>query len=125
MENLTVSRQTDTTASAVVRLYYLDWLRVIATLGVFLFHISNVFSSAKFKLCNAESSDTIFLIASIFYPWAMPLFFLVAGAASWYAPRGMLNSLAVKAPGFGDRRIEKLTYEDYPASQERGYHEED
>jgi glucan biosynthesis protein C len=87
MENLTVSQQTDTTASAKVRLYYLDWLRVIATLGVFLFHVSSVFSGAKFEITNAESSDIIFLIVSFFYPWGMPLFFLVAGAGSWFALR--------------------------------------
>ena len=87
MQNLAVSQQTDTTASRVVRLYYLDWLRVIATLGVFLFHASNVFSPAQFEINNAERSDAIMIIQSFFYPWGMPLFFLVAGAGSWFALR--------------------------------------
>jgi glucan biosynthesis protein C len=85
MQNLAVSQQTDTTTSRAVRLYYLDWLRVIATLGVFLFHASNVFNTAKFEIKNAEVSETITLIQGFFFPWGMPLFFLVAGAGSWFA----------------------------------------
>jgi peptidoglycan/LPS O-acetylase OafA/YrhL len=70
-----------------VRLYYLDWLRVLATLGVFFFHVSNVFNGTGFEVANAESSDVMLMIGIFFYPWGMPLFFLVAGAASWFALR--------------------------------------
>lgn len=87
MDNPTISPKSDNIAFRTRRLYYLDWLRLIATLGVFLFHISNVFSGAKFEITNAESSDIIFLIASFFYPWGMPLFFLISGAGSWFALR--------------------------------------
>lgn len=88
MQNLAVSQQqTDTIASRTTRLYYLDWLRVIATLGVFLFHASNVFNTANFEIKNAVGSDAITIIQAFFYPWGMPLFFLVAGAGSWFALR--------------------------------------
>lgn len=87
MQNLAVSQQTDITASRAVRLHYLDWLRVIATLGVFLFHASNVFNTTNFEIKNAEGSEAITIIDSFFYPWGMPLFFLVAGAGSWFALR--------------------------------------
>ena len=87
MDNLTISPRSDNTAFRTRRLYYLDWLRLIATLGVFLFHVSNVFSGAKFEITNTESSDMIFIIASFFYPWGMPLFFLISGAGSWFALR--------------------------------------
>lgn len=87
MQNLAVSQQTDNTASRSVRLYYLDWLRVIATLGVFLFHASNVFNTANFEIKNAEGSEAIMIIQAFFFPWGMPLFFLVAGAGSWFALR--------------------------------------
>ena len=86
-QNLAVSQQTDTTASRAARLYYLDWLRVIATLGVFLFHASNVFNGTDFEIRNAEGSDAILIVDSFFFPWGMPLFFLVAGAGSWFALR--------------------------------------
>jgi glucan biosynthesis protein C len=85
-----VSTETGSSAQAAVRLHYLDWLRVLATLGVFLFHASNVFSGTGFEIANAESSDLILLILMFFYPWGMPLFFLVAGAASWFALRRRL-----------------------------------
>jgi glucan biosynthesis protein C len=81
------STETGSSAQAAVRLHYLDWLRVLATLGVFLFHASNVFSGIGFEIANAESSALILLIQMFFFPWGMPLFFLVAGAASWFALR--------------------------------------
>jgi glucan biosynthesis protein C len=79
--------QTGAVASQKARLYYLDWLRVLATLGVFLFHVSSVFSGAHYEVVNNETSDNLFIIGAFFYPWGMPLFFLVAGAASWFALR--------------------------------------
>jgi len=87
MQNLAVSQQTAPSPSKAVRLYYLDWLRVIATLGVFLFHASNVFNTAKFEIQNAEGSEVILMIQAFFFPWGMPLFFLVAGAGSYFALR--------------------------------------
>ena len=73
--------------SGTRRLYYLDWLRIIATLGVFLFHASNVFNTANFEIKNAEQSDVIMMIEVFFFPWGMPLFFLIAGAGSYFALR--------------------------------------
>lgn len=81
------SRKTDPTTSPTARLHFLDWLRVIATLGVFLFHASNVFNTAGFEIKNADQSEAITLIQGVFFPWGMPLFFLVAGAGSWLALR--------------------------------------
>lgn len=85
--------QTPTTSRATaapprpVRLYYLDWLRVIATIGVFLFHASNVFSTGDFEIKNVERSEAITMIQGFIFPWGMPLFFLIAGAGAWFALR--------------------------------------
>jgi peptidoglycan/LPS O-acetylase OafA/YrhL len=87
IQNRVLSSQTDSNAQDSVRLHYLDWLRVIATLGVFFFHAINVFSPAKFEINNAERSDLIMMIQAFFFPWGMPLFFLVAGAGSQLALR--------------------------------------
>lgn len=87
MQNLAAPQKTDTTGPRAMRLYYLDWLRVIATLGVFLFHASNVFNVSGFEIKNAEVSETITIIQAFFFPWGMPLFFLIAGAGSWFALR--------------------------------------
>ncbi len=81
------STQTGGSAQAAVRLHYLDWLRVLATLGVFFFHAINIFGPAKSEINNAERSDLILMIQAFFLPWGMPLFFLVAGAGSWFALR--------------------------------------
>lgn len=69
------------------RFYYLDWLRVIAILGVFLFHALNVFNEADFVIKNAERSTAITVFEGFLFPWGMPLFFLIAGAGSWMALR--------------------------------------
>jgi len=82
-----LSAQASGSAQSAVRLHYLDWLRVLATLGVFLFHAINVFSPFGFEISNAQSSDVIAFIQVFFFPWGMPLFFLVAGAGSFFALR--------------------------------------
>jgi glucan biosynthesis protein C len=87
MQSPVLSTQTGSTTQKSVRLHYLDWLRVLATLGVFLFHAINVFGPFEFEINNAQRSDVILLIQVFFFPWGMPLFFLVAGAASWFALR--------------------------------------
>jgi glucan biosynthesis protein C len=87
IQNPGVLTQAGSTVQKSVRLHYLDWLRVLATLGVFLFHAINVFSPAKFEINNVERSDVIMMIQAFFFPWGMPLFFLVAGAGSWFALR--------------------------------------
>lgn len=87
MQQQTILPQPTTTAPRAARLFYLDWLRVIATLGVFLFHASDVFNTAGFEIKNAEQSEVITMIQGFFFPWGMPLFFFVAGAGSWFALR--------------------------------------
>lgn len=81
------SAQAAVGGQTAVRLHSLDWLRVLATLGVFLFHAINVFSPFGFEISNAQSSDVIAFIQVFFFPWGMPLFFLVSGVGSWFALR--------------------------------------
>ncbi|MFC2037251.1 acyltransferase family protein [Chloroflexota bacterium] len=83
---------TQSGANKSERLYYLDWLRVILILGVLLFHAVHPFDTLlDWHIKNAERSDaaTIFLLTV--NPWGMPLFFLVAGAASKFALRRRSN----------------------------------
>lgn len=87
MQGQAASGQIEDVPQGAVRLHYLDWLRVLATLGVFFFHVINVFGPARFEINNAERSDAIMAIQGFFYPWGMPLFFLVSGAGSWFALR--------------------------------------
>ena len=88
--------QTDTLAErpAVksVRLYYLDWLRLILILGVFVYHAVSPFRGGlDWHITNLERSVTVTSILIFIWPWALPLFFLVAGAASLFALRRRSN----------------------------------
>ena len=67
------------------RRYYLDWLRVFAMLGVFLFHATAPFADIGFNIENAEQSTAIMLFHGFLATWGMPLFFLIAGASAWLA----------------------------------------
>jgi len=74
------------------RLYYLDWLRVILILGVFLYHAVHPFDTAvDWHIKNAEQSDAVTVFLLLVYPWGIPLFFLVAGAGSKFALRRRNN----------------------------------
>jgi glucan biosynthesis protein C len=86
MQGQGLSQQTNGIAREPLRLHYLDWLRVIATLGVFLFH-ALVFSWAEFVISNAGRSMAVTVLIAFFFPWGMPFFILIAGASSWFALR--------------------------------------
>ena len=74
MDNLDGTASTDSATSEAGRRHYLDWLRVLAILGVFLFHASNVFNDQDFVVKNAEQSEVITGIQAFFFPWGMPMF---------------------------------------------------
>lgn len=69
------------------RLYYLDWLRVIAVFGVFLFHAVHPFDLTPWHVKNAEQSMVVTAFIAFIFPWGMPFFFMLAGAGSWFALR--------------------------------------
>jgi len=68
-----------------VRLHYLDWLRVLAIFFVFVFHAIHVFDFGGWQIKNPDQSELITIILTLLSLWGMPFFFLVAGAASWFA----------------------------------------
>jgi len=84
MQSSAVSQQARS-SSGTIRLYYLDWLRVIAIVGVFIVHITLVFNEIDFQIKNAEQSPELTTFGAFFFPWGMPLVFLIAGAGSWFA----------------------------------------
>jgi glucan biosynthesis protein C len=68
------------------RLYYLDWLRVLAMVGVFLFHNARFFDVfSDWHVKNATTSFGASVLVAFLDQWAMPLFFLIAGAGTYYA----------------------------------------
>ena len=70
------------------RLHYLDWLQVLAILGVFLFHAVHPFDDlTDWHINNVEKSILATFFAGFFNLWGMPFFFLMAGATSWFSLR--------------------------------------
>jgi glucan biosynthesis protein C len=85
-----------------VRLHYLDWLRVLAILGVFLFHTMRAFDAFPWEINNAEESLLATLFMVFFFPWGMPLFFFLSGAGTWFALRRRTGSQ------FAVERVQRL-----------------
>jgi len=70
------------------RLHYLDWLQVLAILGVFLFHAMHPFDDlTDWHINNVEKSILATFFTGFFNLWGMPFFFLMAGATSWFSLR--------------------------------------
>jgi len=83
--------------SKSVRLYYLDWLRVLLILGVFFFHALHPFDALlDWHIKNAERSGAVTAFLLLMGPWGMPLFFLIAGASSKFALRRRSNRQYVR-----------------------------
>jgi glucan biosynthesis protein C len=70
------------------RRYDMDWMRVLAMLGVFFYHCLRFFDAEGWHLKNADQSFTLFVfIHGLIWPWLMELFFLLSGVGAWYALR--------------------------------------
>ena len=85
MQSNVPSQQASSPTQRPVRLHYLDWLRVLAILMVVLFHAVHPFDFGGWHIKNAEQSEVITILLVLLSLWGMPFFFLVAGAASWFA----------------------------------------
>ena len=71
----------------IQRRYDLDWLRVLAFSGVFLYHCSRFFNQSDWHIKNATTSPLVDLFTSIFDLWGMPLIFAISGASIFFALR--------------------------------------
>ena len=76
----------DQTASRT-RIDYLDWLRGLAVLGVFVYHSLQPFSTHDWHVKNSQLSPGIDAVVSFVDPWGVAFFFLIAGAGSFLALR--------------------------------------
>src|SRR5688572_28902662 len=78
----------------------IDWLRVLATLLVVVFHTAMVFNAAPFyHIRNDELSFLMLVFCGFVSLWHMPLFFVLAG---WSLAR------ASSTRGAGDILQERL-----------------
>jgi peptidoglycan/LPS O-acetylase OafA/YrhL len=70
------------------RVHYIDWLRVLAVLLLFPFHVSRVFNAGDpFYVKSPYVSSALGAVLSFISVWHMPLLFLLAGASSYFALR--------------------------------------
>ncbi|UCC16420.1 MAG: acyltransferase family protein [Dehalococcoidales bacterium] len=67
------------------RIYYIDWLRIIAMASIFLYHSNRFFTLSSWHISNAERSLASTFFEETFNLWMMPLFFVLSGAASYYS----------------------------------------
>ena len=67
------------------RQYDLDWIRVIATIGVFLYHCSMFVNPFPWHVKNNVTGAGTILVFSLFVgAWIMPIFFAVSGISITY-----------------------------------------
>ena len=67
------------------RQYHIDWLRVIATIAIFLFHNARVYNFDDWHIKNAQTSLGATQFVEFMDMWMMPLFFILSGAAVYYS----------------------------------------
>ena len=77
------------------RLYYLDWLRVLAFTAVFFYHCGRFFNDSDWHIKNSSTSTFANTLMSFFELWGMPLIFLISGASIYLAlrPHGAMRFL--------------------------------
>ncbi len=72
---------------AAPRLHYIDWLRVGAIAGVFVFHTLRPFNTDDWHVKNAETSDLLNILLTFFWTFGLAVLFLLSGAGARFALR--------------------------------------
>jgi glucans biosynthesis protein C len=65
------------------RLYYIDWLRMLAVLGVFYAHAAWLFD--LLYSWRIESTGNAYALVVFGNQWGLALFFMLAGASAWFS----------------------------------------
>jgi glucans biosynthesis protein C len=85
------------------RLFYLDWLRVLAMGVIFFHHNARFFNAGEdWHVKNATTNIAASIAVTFNGQWIMPLFFLIAGAGTYY-------SLKIRSSGqYAGERVWRL-----------------
>ena len=68
------------------RQYYIDWLRILLIISVFLFHIGMVFNTWDWHVKNDQQYGGMLRnVMTFLHNWRMPLLFLLSGAGTYFA----------------------------------------
>ena len=68
-----------------VRIHFLDWLRALAVLGVFLYHSLRPFTTDQWHVTSSHPSAAADGLIGFVDPWGIAFFFLIAGASAFLA----------------------------------------
>lgn len=75
------------------RQYFIDWLRILLILSVFLFHVAMIFNTWSWHIKNDELYGGLLTrIMYFLHNWRMPLLFMLSGAGTYFA-------LGIRTPG--------------------------
>ena len=69
------------------RLYYIDWLRILAFGLLFVFHTTRFFDSYPWHIKNVGSSMLVNYFVEFTHSWRMQIVFLVSGVGTYFAWR--------------------------------------
>lgn len=68
------------------RQYYIDWLRILLIISVYLFHIGMIFNTWHWHIKNDQLYGGMLIsIMTFLHNWRMPLLFLLSGAGTCFA----------------------------------------
>ncbi|HOP74432.1 MAG TPA: acyltransferase family protein [Bacillota bacterium] len=67
------------------RIFFIDWLRVLATFAVFFFHVGRFFDEGGWHVKAEKSYIGMILVTGFTCQWLMPLFFVLSAAAVYYS----------------------------------------
>ena len=79
--------QNASVSSAATRYYDVDWLRVFATLVVFLFHAAKPFADDPWHIKNPQIDPCLDFMVGLVDVWMMPLLFVVSGMSIAFSLR--------------------------------------
>jgi glucans biosynthesis protein C len=75
----------------------MDWIRVLATIAVFLYHCSMFFNPFPWHVKNNQIDSSSILVFSLFVgAWIMPIFFAVSGISMTYGLKSRTGSEFIK-----------------------------
>jgi glucans biosynthesis protein C len=79
------------------RVDYIDWLRVVTTLSVFVFHSARFFDTfSDWHVRNTELWMGGDIIVGFLSRWIMPMFMVLAGASTYYSLKSRSAELYVR-----------------------------
>lgn len=72
------------------RQYYIDWLRILLIISVYLYHVGMIFNTWGWHVKNDRLYGGLLKEVMIFlHYWRMPLLFMISGAGTWYALKNL------------------------------------